>query len=242
MKVRLIALLLILTVGVSFAQQKQKKGAKQEKQVTKTELKTQKDKVSYTIGVDIGRNLKAQGIEIENSAFMQGIKDGIAKDSMYLLTMDEIREVMTQFEQEMQARQMVKMQELADKNLKQETAFLAENAKKDSIKTTASGLQYKVIREGMGTAPSDSDTVVVNYIGKLIDGTEFDNSYKRGKPATFPVGGVIKGWTEALQMMKPGSKYELYIPSQLAYGERGAGERIPPNSTLIFEVELIEVK
>ena len=120
--------------------------------------------------------------------------------------------------------------------------FLAENKKKDGVKTTASGLQYKVLKEGSGAAPKETDTVVTNYRGTLIDGTEFDSSYKRGQPAVFPVNRVIKGWTEALQLMKPGSKYQLFIPASLAYGERGAGQEIGPNSTLIFEVELISIK
>jgi FKBP-type peptidyl-prolyl cis-trans isomerase FklB len=149
---------------------------------------------------------------------------------------------MMAFQQEMMANQSKKAGELAEKNQKEGEAFLAANKKKDSVITLPSGLQYKVIAEGTGKMPTLNDTVTTNYRGTLIDGTEFDNSYKRGEPATFPVSGVIPGWTEALQHMKVGAKWQLFVPSNLGYGERGAGETIGPNATLIFEVELLSIK
>src|SRR5881394_3707165 len=142
----------------------------------------------------------------------------------------------------MMEKQIAASKEAAEKNKAEGEKFLEENKKKDGVKTTASGLQYKVLTEGSGAAPKETDTVVTNYRGTLIDRTEFDSSYKRGEPATFPVNRVIKGWTEALQLMKPGAKYKLLIPSNLAYGAGGAGQDIGPNSTLIFEVELLSVK
>src|SRR5213593_525626 len=145
---------------------------------------------------------------------------------------------MTAFEKDMEQKQKA----AADKNASEGTKFLEENKKKEGVKTTASGLQYKVVKEGTGAQPKANDTVTVNYRGTLINGTEFDSSYKRGEPATFPVNGVIKGWTEALQLMKVGSKYQLFVPSSLAYGERSVSPEIGPNATLIFEVELLDAK
>jgi FKBP-type peptidyl-prolyl cis-trans isomerase FklB len=204
-------------------------------------LKDTKDKVSYSIGLDIGSNLKRNKIDINSDTFAAGLKDGLsgAKPSM---TEDEMRQVMTQFSKDMQEKTNAARAESAQKNKAEGEKFLADNKNKPDVKTTASGLQYKMLRDGNGTLPKPTDSVVVNYRGTLIDGTEFDSSYKRGEPATFPVNQVIKGWTEALQLMKPGSKYELFIPSSLAYGERGAGADIGPNATLKFEVELLSVK
>jgi len=146
------------------------------------------------------------------------------------------------FQKEMQAKMVAEMQALAAKNKAAGEAFLAENAKKEGVVVTDSGLQYKIIEEGEGPSPGPSDMATVNYRGTLIDGTQFDSSYDRGQPATFPVGGVIAGWTEALQLMKPGAKWQLFIPADLAYGERGAGKDIGPNSTLVFDVELLSVE
>ena len=207
----------------------------------KSELKTQKDKVSYIIGTDIGTNLKKQAIDISPELLLKGIKDALA-GSKYLMTTEEITECMTSYRQEMMGKQAEKMAKVGEANKKAGEAFLEANKKKDSIKVLPSGMQYKVIVEGTGKMPTANDTVTTNYRGTLIDGTEFDNSYKRGEPATFGVKGVIAGWTEALQMMKAGSKWQLFIPPQLAYGDRGAGQVIGPNATLIFEVELISVK
>lgn len=233
MSIQKVLLVAILSVGVAACQQKD---------LNKADLKTQKDKVSYSIGLDIGKTLKKQSIEIEPAALLQGMKDAIAKDSLYLLTDAEIQEVMKNFQQEMMTKQNAKMKEMGEKNKKEGEAFLAANKSKPGVKTTASGLQYKVINSGTGATPGPNDKVKCNYVGTLINGTEFDNSYKRGEPITFPVGGVIKGWTEALQMMKVGDKWQLFIPSELAYGDQGMGQAIPPSSTLIFEVELLGVE
>lgn len=213
----------------------------QENKVKKEDLKNQQDKVSYSIGLDIGRNLKQNSIKIEIDKFVQGLKDGIS-DTSSLLTQEEIAQVMTQFQQEMMQQKNNEMKAEGDKNKKAGEEFLKVNKTKAGVKTTASGLQYKVLKSGSGKTPKLTDTVVAHYKGTLIDGTEFDNSYKRGEPLTIPVSGVIKGWTEALQLMKEGDKWMLYIPSELGYGEFGAGNVIGPNATLIFEIELISVK
>jgi FKBP-type peptidyl-prolyl cis-trans isomerase FklB len=201
-----------------------------------TQLKDQKDKVSYSIGLQIGFNLGRQKVDISPDMLAAGIKDALAGKPQ--LNPDQIKEVMTTFEKDMEQKQ----KELGDKNKAEGTKFLEENKKKEGVKTTASGLQYKVLKEGTGPQAKKTDTVTVNYRGTLISGTEFDSSYKRGQPATFPVSGVIPGWTEALQLMKVGSKYQLFVPSNLAYGERAVGPDIGANSTLIFEVELLDAK
>jgi FKBP-type peptidyl-prolyl cis-trans isomerase FklB len=203
-------------------------------------LKDTKDKVSYSIGLDIGGTFKRNKMDINTDALANGIKDGMS-GAKPLMTEDEVRQVMTQFSKDMQEKQKTAMEEAGQKNKTEGEKFLTENKTKPDVKTTGSGLQYKVVKEGNGAPPKATDTVVVNYRGTLIDGTEFDSSYKRKQPATFPVNQVIKGWTEALQLMKPGSKFELVIPSNLAYGERGAGGDIGPNATLKFEVELLSV-
>jgi FKBP-type peptidyl-prolyl cis-trans isomerase FklB len=158
------------------------------------------------------------------------------------LTKEDREKTLQAFQKEMMEKQIAASKEAATKNAGEGEKFLAENKKKDGVKTTASGLQYKVLKEGSGASPKETDTVVTNYKGTLLDGTEFDSSYKRNEPASFPVNRVIKGWTEALQLMKPGAKYQLFIPASLAYGERGAGQLIGPNATLIFEVELLSIK
>jgi FKBP-type peptidyl-prolyl cis-trans isomerase FklB len=204
-------------------------------------LKDTKDKVSYSIGLDIGTTFKKQKMEINTDMLAAGVKDALSGANP-LLTPDEVRTVMTEFSKDMRERAATATKEAAEKNTKEGEKFLAENKAKPGVKTTASGLQYVVEKEGSGAAPKETDTVVVNYRGTLIDGTEFDSSYKRGEPTTFPVNRVIKGWTEALQLMKPGAKYKLFIPSNLAYGPGGAGGDIGPNATLIFEVELLSSK
>jgi len=206
----------------------------------KADLKTQKDKVSYAIGLDIGRNFKEQSIEIDPKLLAQGIQDAIG--GKRLLTDEEVQGVMATFRQEMQAKAAAQAKLAGDKNLKEGEAFLAENKKKPGVVTLPSGLQYKVITAGTGKKPKATDTVTTNYKGTLIDGTEFDSSYKRGQPATFSVQGVIPGWTEALQLMPVGSKWQLFVPANLAYGPRGAGPQIGPNATLIFEVELLSIQ
>jgi FKBP-type peptidyl-prolyl cis-trans isomerase FklB len=208
-------------------------------------LTSRKQKFSYALGMNIatglGTNLKKQGVEVDWSLVAQGLKDG-AGGKGTRLSEDEAKTVLNEVQTEVHKEQQEKMKEAADKNKSEGQAFLAANKDKEGVKTLPSGLQYKVITEGTGPKPTPTDTVVCNYRGTLINGTEFDSSYKRGEPATFPVGGVIKGWTEALQLMPVGSKWQLVVPSDLAYGDRGAGAEIGPNSTLIFEVELISIK
>lgn len=203
----------------------------------KPQLKDLKDKISYGVGLNVGTNFKKQGQELNPDALLAGLKDGLS-GKQPALSETEQRETMEAFSKQMEEKQKA----AGEKNIAEGAKYLEENKKKSGVKTTASGLQYKVLKEGSGAQPKESDTVSVNYRGTLINGNEFDSSYKRGQPATFPVNGVIKGWTEALQLMKTGSKYQLFIPSALAYGERAAGPDIAPNSTLIFEVELLEVK
>jgi FKBP-type peptidyl-prolyl cis-trans isomerase FklB len=203
----------------------------------KPQLKDLKDKVSYSVGLNVGANFKKQGQELNPDALLAGVKDALSGKTP-ALNENELKETMEAWSKQMEDKQKV----VGEKNAADATKFLAENKKKDGVKTTASGLQYKVMKEGAGAQPKETDTVTVNYRGTLINGTEFDSSYKRGQPATFPINGVIKGWTEALQLMKTGSKYQLFIPADLAYGARAVGPDITPNSALIFEVELLEVK
>lgn len=205
-----------------------------------TLLKTQKDKVSYAIGVTTAKSMKQQSVDIDPDIFAKGLKDGFA-GAKTALTDDEMRQVIAAFQKEMTEKYAVKMKSMAEKNQREGEAFLTENKKKEGVKILSSGLQYKVIKDGTGNTPKLTDNVTTNYRGTLIDGTEFDSSYKRGQPTKFPVKGVIPGWTEALQLMKAGSKWQLFIPSNLAYGERGAGNMIGPNATLIFEVELLSI-
>jgi len=203
-------------------------------------LKTQLDKVSYTLGMNIGKQLQQNEVIINLDIYMQGLKDALKGEGL-LLTDDQAREVMMQFQKELREKQMAKSQADAEKNKRDGEAFLAANKDKEGVKTLPSGLQYKVLLQGEGPIPKETDTVATHYRGSLIDGTEFDSSYKRGEPATFPVNGVIKGWTEALLQMPVGSKWQLFIPSDIAYGEKGRPQ-IPPNSTLLFDIELIEIK
>jgi len=224
----IVTTLLLLTFGSAAAQEK-------------PTLKDQKEKISYIIGMDIGANLKKQSIDIDADIVARGIKDGLS-GAKPLLSQQEAREVMTAFEKEMKARQEATQQVAGEKNKKEGEIFLAENKKKEGVKTLPSGLQYKVIKPGSGKKPAATDTVTTHYRGTLINGTEFDSSYRRGKPATFPVSGVIPGWTEALQLMEEGAKWQLFIPPNLAYAERGAGQVIGPHTTLIFEVELISIQ
>jgi FKBP-type peptidyl-prolyl cis-trans isomerase FklB len=204
-------------------------------------LKNQKDKVSYSIGMEMGKNLKMQSIDIDADILAKGIHDAFSGGKA-LLTDQEVRETMTAFQKELMAKQEELLKKLGEKNKGEGEAFLAENKKKEGVKTLASGLQYQVIKAGNGKKPTPSDTVTTHYRGTLIDGTEFDSSYRRGQPATFPVRGVVPGWTEALQLMEVGAKWQLFIPPNLAYGERGAGRNIGPNATLIFEIELISIE
>ncbi|MBI4326869.1 MAG: FKBP-type peptidyl-prolyl cis-trans isomerase [Chloroflexi bacterium] len=214
----------------------------------KVELKDQKSKVSYVIGLSVGKNFKQQTIDIDPETFARGFKDGLSGGDSSL-TEAEMREVMTGFQAEMMAKQeerkklqTEKNKQSAEKNQKEGQAFLAENKKKEGVTTLPSGLQYRILKEGTGPSPRLSDTVVTHYRGTLIDGAEFDSSAKQGQPASFSLDGVIKGWTEALQLMKVGAKWQLFIPPDLAYGEQGAGAVIGPNATLIFDIELVSIE
>ncbi|MBI2792002.1 MAG: FKBP-type peptidyl-prolyl cis-trans isomerase [Gammaproteobacteria bacterium] len=205
------------------------------------QLKDKKDKISYSIGVDVGKSILKQKIDINPEPFLLGFKDGQA-DKSTLMTEDEIRQTLMALQTEMLEKQKAEMKDAAAKNLAAGQKFLEDNKKKKDIVTLPSGLEYRIIKDGKGESPKATDVVTTHYRGKLIDGTEFDSSYNRGEPVKFAVNGVIPGWTEALQLMKPGAKWELFIPSKLAYGEHGVGQIIGPNSALIFEVELLSVE
>jgi len=204
-------------------------------------LKTQKDKVSYALGSNLGTNLHKQSVEVDPAIVLRGLKDALAGGKM-LLTDDEARAALTQLQAEVRNKQQEKMKVAGELNRKEGTEFLAANKAKEGIVTLPSGLQYRILTAGAGPKPAATDTVSCNYRGTLTNGTEFDSSYKRGQPASFPVNGVIKGWTEALQLMPVGSKWQLFIPSELGYGDRGAGADIGPGATLIFEVELLSIQ
>ncbi len=204
-------------------------------------LDTLEQKASYSFGVDFAKRLKQQGIDLDISALNHGIKDQ-ASGNKLAFEEGEMTQFKAEYTQQLRTKLMQEQQQLSAKNLEAGKQFLAQNAKKEGVVTTASGLQYKVVKSGNGETPQADDTVTTNYRGTLIDGREFDSSYSRGQPASFPVKGVIKGWTEALQLMKVGDKWELYIPSELAYGAAQRSELIQPNSTLVFELELLSIK
>lgn len=204
---------------------------------TGQELATQKEKYSYTVGFNVGQNVKRTNVDIDVDAFTQAIRDVLTGEELKM-TEDEMQAVLAEEREKLAAVQ----QALADKNKQAGEAFLSANLEREGVKQTESGLQYEVIREGTGPKPGVNDMVVVHYRGTLVDGTEFDSSYKRNAPATFPVNGVIKGWQEGIQLMRTGAKWKLYVPANLAYGDKGAGGPIGPNQTLIFEVELEEIK
>ncbi len=203
-------------------------------------LADQKDKISYSVGMDIGTNLKNQEIEIDADLLARGVKDAMSGGET-LLSDEEARETLMALQQDLREKALERRKQDAEKNRKEGEAFLAENRNKEGVVSLPSGLQYKVLRPGDGASPKITDTVETNYRGTLIDGVEFDSSYKRGQTAVFPVNGVIAGWTEALQLMKVGDLWQIYLPPELAYGERGAGP-IGPNATLIFDVELVSIK
>lgn len=229
MRVTILILAALVVMSVSSVAQK------------KAALKTQKQKASYGIGLNIGKNFKEQFPDVDVDAMVRGFKDALAGNKP-ALDEQELAGVMKTFEQDMMKQRSEKMAAMAEKNQKEGERFLAENKSKPGVVTLPSGLQYKVIKEGTGAKPKPTDTVEVNYRGTLIDGKEFDSSYKRGEPTTFPLNRVIPGWVEGIGLMSVGSKYEFYIPSNLAYGAQGAGADIGPNATLIFEVELLGIK
>ena len=206
----------------------------------KITLKNQNDKVSYSVGLSYAATWKDRGYEFDLAIFLQGLKDGLAGDPV--LNEEEMKTVLNTFQTEHRVKLDTQRTAQGELNKTAGAEFLVQNKNKPGVQTLSSGLQYKVITTGTGPIPEADHTVTVNYRGTFIDGTEFDSSFKRGTPATFAVTGVIKGWTEALQKMPVGSKWQVFIPGDLAYGERGYGTRIPPNTTLIFEMELISTQ
>lgn len=215
--------------------------AKQAKKAQATQaFKTEMDKISYAIGVQIGKSMKQDGLAINPAVLSKAISDVFAGKGL-AMSDEQIMKTISEFQRKLVAKKQAEMKDITKKNLAAGEAFLAANVKKEGVKVVPSGLQYKVIEKGTGPSPDADDSVKVHYEGKLIDGTVFDSSYKRGEPAEFEVGQVIKGWSEALQLMKQGAKWKLFIPANLAYGERGAGGTIPPNAVLTFDVELLDV-
>ena len=216
----------------------------------KPDLTNPKQKTSYALGVNIGSGLKAQDLDLDAKAVAAGVADGLGGKPA--LTQEEVRDTLMKLKQDLQAKDAAESAKYADgaKNLKDGEAFLAANKTKAGVKVhsvtlpdgTTAEFQYKILKSGTGDMPKKTDTVTVNYTGTLIDGTVFDSSVQRGQPATFPLNGVIPGWTEALQMMKVGDKWQIFLPPQLAYGDQSPSPKIGPNSTLIFEVELLGIK
>jgi FKBP-type peptidyl-prolyl cis-trans isomerase len=246
MKTKLTTAAILFTLGVTlsggaFAQQTPP--AKPDANASSSEeLKTQKDKASYAIGASIAKSLQRDGIEIDPSLLLRGLNDQMGGGKL-LLNEDETKAVLSEVQQEARAKQAAATKALGEANQKEGDAYLAENKTKEGVVTLPSGVQYKIVKQGDGPKPAAADTVECNYRGTLVDGKEFDSSYKRGKPATFPVGGVIKGWTEVLQLMPVGSKYQVVIPAALAYGPRPPnGADIGPNATLLFDIELLSIK
>jgi FKBP-type peptidyl-prolyl cis-trans isomerase FklB len=255
MKNKMITVTLLFAVGIllsagALAQQTQAKKPATEaaKDSSTPVLNTQKEKTSYAIGLSVAGTLKRDGIEVDSAILLRGLNDALAGGKL-LLTDEEAKDVFAAIQKEVSEKQKearekqeAEMKTLGEANQKEGEAFLAANKTKEGVVTLPSGVQYKVEKQGDGPKPTATDTVVCNYRGTLISGKEFDSSYKRGQPATFPVSGVIKGWTEILQLMPVGSKYQVFIPAALAYGQRGPSADIGPNATLIFEIELISIK
>jgi FKBP-type peptidyl-prolyl cis-trans isomerase FklB len=241
MNTKYLALALGLCFAAGLAQAEEKNTPKPD---DKTAPKDKKDKISYSMGYNTGSNWKRNGFEtndVDLEVFMNGIRDSMFGHPAQV-SEQENQELLRGLQSELRTRVQEKRRQLGEKNKKEGEAFLAENKSKAGVQTLPDGLQYKVITEGTGPKPTTNDTVSVNYRGTLLDGTEFDSSFKRGQPASFRVTGVIKGWTEALQMMPVGSKWRLFIPSELAYGERGQGMNIGPNAVLTFEIELLSIQ
>lgn len=206
-----------------------------------TSLATDKDKLSYSIGADLGKNFKTQGIDISPEALAKGMQDGMSGAPL-VLTEQQMKDVLNKFQKDLMAKRTSEFNKKSDENKTKGEAFLAENKGKAGVVVLPSGLQYKILETGTGEKPGKSDTVTVEYTGRLIDGTVFDSTEKTGKPATFQVSQVIPGWTEALQLMPAGSTWEIYVPSGLAYGPRSVGGPIGPNEMLIFKIHLLSVK
>lgn len=239
-----IAAVALVTVGCENGTDENGTDAAAENGGAQMQLNSLEDRISYMFGYNAGQQLKAQGIEPNGEAVAQAVQDGYS-GSEPQLSQEQIQATMQEYQQKlatMQEEEQAKQQAASEENKKKGEEFLAQNAKKEGVVTLPSGLQYKQIEAGQGEQPDDNDTVTVHYRGTLIDGTVFDSSYDRGEPVSFPLQRVIPGWTEGLQHMKVGSKYELYIPSDLAYGPGGSPPKIGPNETLIFQVELLDVK
>jgi len=204
-------------------------------------LKTEKERLSYAMGMDLGKQLRSRSVDIDPAVFAKALEDALSGGKT-LLTDAEAKAALAAFQKAIMAKQAAEAKVAGEKNKAGGEAFLAANKGMEGVVTLPSGVQYKILTAGTGKTPTLADTVVCQYRGTLIDGKEFDSSYKRGQPATFPVKGVIKGWTEVLQLMPVGSKWQVVVPASLAYGERGAGADIGPNATLIFEIELVAIK
>ncbi|HSZ79030.1 MAG TPA: FKBP-type peptidyl-prolyl cis-trans isomerase [Chthoniobacterales bacterium] len=246
-RITLVALL-VCSAFASYAEDAKPSPSPSGNPATTSTFKDEKDKVSYSLGVDIGRTLQKFQLDLNEAALSQGIADVLDSKPMAMTdqelqtTLQAFQQKMMQKQQEAVSKKQEEMKGVAEKNEADGKKFLDDNAKKPGVKTTASGLQYKVIKEGSGDKPKDTDVVETNYRGTTIDGKEFDSSAKHGSTASFPVNGVIKGWSEALKLMPVGAKWELYVPSDLAYGAEGYGDDIAPGSTLVFEVELLNIK
>ncbi len=232
-----VAAMMTACGGEEKADAKMDAGTAQAEQGT---LTSENAKFSYAIGMDIGQSVKSLGADIDQDALAAGIRDRLSGNKLQL-TQEEATKVQQAFFKARAEKQAAERKAQAEKNKAEGEKFLAENAKKKGVTTTESGLQYEVLKQGDGPRPKATDQVKVHYRGTLLDGTEFDSSYSRGQPVTFPLNGVIKGWTEALQLMPVGSKYKIYLPASLAYGEQGAGNKIAPNAALVFEVELLDI-
>jgi len=240
MKIQFLSVLLMtlgLSVGICHA--------KQDGPLSKSEAdslatpKDEADKISYGIGLDMGKNFRRLAVDVDVKQILQGLQDGYTGKPQRVSS-EELGAVMSRFQASLKDKQTAAMKRIGAENQKAEAAFFAENAKKDGVVTLASGLQYKILQQGSGAIPSDDNSwVQCHYRGKLLDGTEFDSSYRSGKPAIFKVGDATPGWREAMKLMPEGSKWQLFVPSKLGYGERGAGRDIMPNATLIYEIELL---
>lgn len=245
---RILILLAIAFFLVSSCQETQEQKPTAEKEMTKADLKTEKDKMNYAVGLSMGSRLKMDGFELNLEIFQEGMKDGFTGRKQ-LLNEEETREITKAMQQKMMAKkraqhmqQMQERKKQGEANKEKGTKFLEENKAKEDVVTLESGLQYQILKKGTGASPKATDTVKCHYKGTTIDGKEFDSSYKRGEPATFALNRVIKGWTEGLQLMKEGGQWRFFIPSGLAYGERGSGPNIGPNEVLIFEIELLGIE
>lgn len=245
---RILILLAIVSFLVSSCHEMQEQKPTAEKEMTKADLKTEKDKMNYAMGLSMGSHLKMDEFELNLEIFQEGMKDGFTGRKQ-LLNEEETREVMKAMQQKMMAKkraqhmqQMQERKKQGEANKEKGTKFLEENKAKEDVVTLESGLQYQILKKGTGASPKATDTVKCHYKGTTIDGKEFDSSYKRGEPATFALNRVIKGWTEGLQLMKEGGQWRFFIPSELAYGKKGAGPNIGPNEVLIFEIELLGIE